>query len=281
MQTNKTKTLYISDLDGTLLQKDASVSSFAREELNRMIGRGLAFSISTARSTGSVLNILDGLNLTVPIAMFNGALYYDMAAGKFVKVFSFSPEKAAAILQVMERFGLNNTMYCYDGEGLLAAYRKMDTEHQKKFMAARQTGYKQWVQTGNLPAVAEKYEPVFFSFSGEKETLDPAKDAFEKLGGTEVSYYPDGGGVWYLELQPAGVDKRRSVQELKKLTGAGRVVCFGDNHNDLPMKEAADEFLVMENGEDAVKRVADKILPPNTDDGVVRYLMALEQNGGW
>ena len=45
------KTLYLSDLDGTLLQNDASLSPFAVRELNRMIEKGLCFSISSARST--------------------------------------------------------------------------------------------------------------------------------------------------------------------------------------------------------------------------------------
>ena len=49
------KTLYLSDLDGTLLQNDASLSPFAVRELNRMIEKGLCFSISSARSTGTVI----------------------------------------------------------------------------------------------------------------------------------------------------------------------------------------------------------------------------------
>ena len=69
------KTLYLSDLDGTLLQNDASLSPFAVRELNRMIEKGLCFSISSARSTGTVIGILDGLRLTVPIALFNGDVY--------------------------------------------------------------------------------------------------------------------------------------------------------------------------------------------------------------
>ncbi len=48
------KTLYLSDLDGTLLQNDASLSPYAVRELNRMIEKGLCF-YSSARSTGTVL----------------------------------------------------------------------------------------------------------------------------------------------------------------------------------------------------------------------------------
>ena len=80
------KTLYLSDLDGTLLQNDATLSPYAREQLNRMMENGLCFSISSARSTGTVTGILAGLRLNVPIALFNGVLYYDYAAARFVRV---------------------------------------------------------------------------------------------------------------------------------------------------------------------------------------------------
>ena len=69
-----TKTLYLSDLDGTLLQNNAVLSSYAVRELNRMIEKGLCFSISSARSTGTVIGILDGLRLTLPFALFNGGI---------------------------------------------------------------------------------------------------------------------------------------------------------------------------------------------------------------
>ena len=49
------KTLYLTDLDGTLLQNDATLSPYAVRELNRMIQKGLCFSISSARSTGTVI----------------------------------------------------------------------------------------------------------------------------------------------------------------------------------------------------------------------------------
>ena len=69
-------TLYVSDLDGTLLQNDATLSPYARDELNRMMDEGLQFTVSSARSTGTIIDILKGLKLQLPCALFNGVLYY-------------------------------------------------------------------------------------------------------------------------------------------------------------------------------------------------------------
>ena len=55
-------TLYISDLDGTLLNKDARLSKRSAEIINGLIRRGMLFTVATARSL-SCVKILDELNL--------------------------------------------------------------------------------------------------------------------------------------------------------------------------------------------------------------------------
>ena len=43
------KTLYVSDLDGTLLRRDQTVSPFTAETINTLTARGMLFSYATAR----------------------------------------------------------------------------------------------------------------------------------------------------------------------------------------------------------------------------------------
>ena len=56
------KRLFVSDLDGTLLQKDAEFSAYTAKTLNEAIKKGLKFTISTARTPASALQILDILD---------------------------------------------------------------------------------------------------------------------------------------------------------------------------------------------------------------------------
>lgn len=63
----KEKTLYISDLDGTLLNSDKEITTYTRDTLNKLMAGGLQFSIATARTASSAVKILSGLNINVPV----------------------------------------------------------------------------------------------------------------------------------------------------------------------------------------------------------------------
>jgi len=52
------KTVYISDLDGTLLTSDAEISAKSAEIINRLISKGMLFTVATARSVSSSKRIL-------------------------------------------------------------------------------------------------------------------------------------------------------------------------------------------------------------------------------
>ncbi|NLB45609.1 MAG: HAD hydrolase family protein, partial [Clostridiaceae bacterium] len=53
--------LYLSDLDGTLLQPDATVSDYTRSVLNRLADENIHFSVATARTAATVRHILAGV----------------------------------------------------------------------------------------------------------------------------------------------------------------------------------------------------------------------------
>ena len=70
------KTLYISDLDGTLLDKKAKLSRHSEELIKRFIENGGLFSVATARSQSAV-SILSRLDIRIPSIHLNGVLMYD------------------------------------------------------------------------------------------------------------------------------------------------------------------------------------------------------------
>ena len=82
--------LFISDLDGTLLNGNAEVTEFTRDTLNRLMAKGLNFTAATARTLASAGKILSGLDLKLPVILMNGVLIYDMTEKKYVKINSLS-----------------------------------------------------------------------------------------------------------------------------------------------------------------------------------------------
>ena len=70
-------TLYISDLDGTLLTSSGKMKPRAEEMLNDMIENGLNFTYCTARSINSAGNLMKNVKISLPVILQNGVFIYD------------------------------------------------------------------------------------------------------------------------------------------------------------------------------------------------------------
>ena len=96
------KTLYISDLDGTLLNSKASLSDDTRETINRLVEQGMFFTYATARSAISSKNVTEGLNLKLPIIIYNGTFIMDTQSGEYLISNYFGDEVRDALENYLE-----------------------------------------------------------------------------------------------------------------------------------------------------------------------------------
>lgn len=58
------KTLYVSDLDGTLLRKNETLSSYTIKIINALTSSGMLFSYATARSLNTAKKVTEALTHT-------------------------------------------------------------------------------------------------------------------------------------------------------------------------------------------------------------------------
>ena len=80
---------------------------------------------------------------------------------------------------------------------------------------------------------------------------------------------------WYFEVGPKRTTKANAILRLKERYGCGRVVCFGDGKNDLPMFEIADESYAVKNADESLKAAATAVIDSNKEDGVAKKLLEL------
>ena len=73
--------IYISDLDGTLLQNDGTISKYTREKLKILIKNDVKFTVASARSVISIQKILVDIPIKLPIIEFNGAFISNLKTG--------------------------------------------------------------------------------------------------------------------------------------------------------------------------------------------------------
>ena len=271
------KTLYISDLDGTLLNKKAELSEYTLNSLNEMIAGGLNFSVATARTFASAKTILTGLNLTIPIVLMNGVLIYDCGKQHYLQVHTLLPETVAAIIQTMRAFEITGFMYeIKDGEQR-TYHESLEQKPLREFVEERIARYnKSFRHTAGFDRISPEHI-TYFTLLDKRERLSPVYDTLIKLPGLSTVFYKDNysSDLWYLEMFSPKASKQHAVSYLRDELRYDRIVGFGDNLNDLPMFAACDVRVAVENAEQEVKSAADHICGTNESDGVVKWL---EQN---
>ena len=78
------KRLYITDLDGTLLSPEGSISAKTAAILNSLTAEGICFTFATARSVYSAKPITSALDINVPCILMNGVSIYDLRADGYL-----------------------------------------------------------------------------------------------------------------------------------------------------------------------------------------------------
>ena len=77
-------TLYVSDLDGTLLRSNEITSEYTNEIINSLTERGMIFSYATARSFITAKKVTKGLTAKIPVIVYNGAFVIDNISEKLL-----------------------------------------------------------------------------------------------------------------------------------------------------------------------------------------------------
>ncbi len=270
------KTLYLSDLDGTLLGPNAALTPFAEQALAQCIAAGMHVSVATARSYATVKHLLAGVPLQEPIVLMNGVLVYDPAAQRYIRQMNIPPQDVLAICQAAERFGLCGLMYGLKDGAMSTYYEHLDHVPIRNFCQERQRLYGKVFRPVDRFADLGGEDVIYFTWIDTAQRLQPLHDALADMG-VGVVLYQDiyDPGLYYLECHSPAASKRSGAEFLRTHGGFDRVVGFGDNLNDIPLFEACDACYAVENAHATLKAMATGILDSHREDGVARYLLAL------
>ena len=269
------KTLYISDLDGTLLNKNAEVSDCTVTMLNKLIAEGLYFSIATARTAATVVKMLENININTPIILMNGVCIYDLIAKKYIKTEKISDTAKKDMLSIIKKHHLSGFLYTIDNDVLNTYYENTDSPNAKDFIKERTEKFgKVFTLVKNFTLCIEK-NIVYYSISDKKEKLDAAYEQILTVEDLHIEYYCDiyKEDYWYLEICSNTASKYNATEFLKIKYGFDKVIGFGDNLNDLSLFEACDESYAVENAKQIVKDKAAGIIESNENNGVVKWIL--------
>lgn len=271
------KTLYVTDLDGTLLDPSPKITEYTADTINALTAKGMNFTFATARSIYSAIPITSALDINVPCILMNGVSIYDIRNEKYVMNHFIEPADSAEILRIFEKHGVHCFMYRIDEEILTCYYSELTTKVMQSFAEVRKHEYKKPFVQCRLADHADEYT-VYFTTTGKYEELLPVKLEAEKLSGVDIAFYLDVyNDSWYLEIFSHKASKANGIRFIRENYGFDKVVAFGDNLNDLPMFEQADTKIAVGNAREEVKKAADIVIGTNDNDGVAEYLANLFQ----
>lgn len=267
------QTLYVTDLDGTLMRNDKSVSDYTVNTINRLIDCGLHFTYATARTISSSSKITSGIKINIPVITRNGTILADQKTKELIEVAKFKAEAIDKLRKLLSRDKIcgfvtsiqdNKEYKTYlDGFEYNAGFQNYLDEHKDDRRLRTVHDYDQ-LFSGDV---------CYITLIGDKEELDAVYDKV-KLSDEWVSVYQKDNyrPEYWLEICPEEATKANAIKRVCKLCNCNRIVVFGDSLNDISMFEAADEAYAVENAMQELKEKATEIIPGNEEDGVARWL---------
>ena len=275
------KTLYVSDLDGTLLDGNSRIPDHTLEKLNALIREGLLFTVATGRSYTSVTPVVSGLELELPAILLNGVHLFDLSAKRTVYTRYIGKQEARAVLSVLKREGTTPFAYKMREDGNINMYYdEITNDTARAYINDRSLYYSKLcsyevVERRNLFQVCESPQISFlFAVDGQDDRLERVQEEIQKIPFVSCHFYKEERiGMSSVEIFASDAGKGKGISYLKRQTGADRVVSFGDNFNDIGMKAASDLFCVVDNAPPEVKKHADVIIGSNREDGVLQFIL--------
>lgn len=107
------KTLYVTDLDGTLLNKQDIINQKSIDIINDLVEKGMMFTYATARSLVSASVVTKGLSTHIPVIAYNGAYIINPATNEILSSTGFSKEEADKVISVLKKYNISPLVYSY------------------------------------------------------------------------------------------------------------------------------------------------------------------------
>lgn len=262
-------TLYVSDLDGTLLRSDQKTSAFTNQTINELVQQGMLFSYATARSYYTATRATHGLLAPIPLILYNGVLIQDNHTKKRIASYVFDDDIKHCLDQLIAQDIYPIVYSLIHQEEKFSFIKDKCTPAMLEFIHSRQND----PRSRCVSDVKELYQGEIFYITciDHQEKLEPFYQQYQKTYHCIFSHDIYTHEQW-LEIVPAQASKANAVLQLKKLYHCDKVVVFGDGKNDIDMFQIADEAYAVENADPALKTLATKIIASHEQDAVAHFL---------
>ncbi len=235
------KTLFVSGVDGILVDKNNKISAFSKVELNRMIDDGLKFTLSTMRTPASLIEPLSDIHFKYPVIVMDGAALYDVKKSEYVKEYVISGESSTELIKLMKLNEMHPHINVIIDDTLLIYYEDMEDKVNNDLInKLRMSPYRNYIKR-EFPG---DENVVYFMLLDHSEKIDTFAsilktngyyDRFKILKYQSEEYE----GYSYIKIYNKNASKDRMLKYLRDKYEIDNVLTFGtvEGKYDINIKE--------------------------------------------
>jgi Cof subfamily protein (haloacid dehalogenase superfamily) len=265
--------LIVFDLDGTLLNRESAISHYTSETLKLLSEREIAYTVATGRTLHSARAILEGHQFLLPQAYKNGVMIWHPEQKRFSNRAMLTANELGHVVSACIRQGVTPFVFTLDPDHESTVYHPpLQSDIEKQLI--RKLGLEHHIRAHPLEKLPADADITHVNAIGPDEdikaVLQSVNDEPHLVAYSGMAWE---GGQWrWLDVHHSEASKGGAIRIMKELLGVERVICFGDNDNDLSMFEEADESYAPENANDSIRSAATAVIGHHDEEGIARFL---------
>lgn len=255
--------LIASDMDGTLLTSNGTITDRTKDALHNATDRGVVFTVSSGRPPVAVEKYADRLPENSHIIAHNGAMITRLGVSEPLYQCPLEKETALEILDHAKRLGAvyvawcGNTLYASNFCEYIDIYRSLSD-----------------VEPLLMPEHSKLVETPISKILliAEIDVINSYIEYFDSNLKNPATYCTS--DPHFLEIFSNDVSKALALKWLCNHLhiDISETIAFGDGYNDLEMLKTAGLGVAMDNACDEIKSMCQLVAPPNNDDGVAKVI---------
>ncbi len=265
--------LIVFDLDGTLLNSRSEISDYTSETLRLLGAKGIAYTVATGRTLHGARSVLEGHRFELPQVYKNGVMVWHPKDECFAGGATLTANELTAVVDACEQNELTPFVFTLDDDNESTVYHTpISSKVERELLKA--IDVEQHVRARDLAELCDDKRITHVNALGRPDAIEAVvsrvRDEAHLVAYSGVALE---GKPWrWLDIHHHAASKGGAVEDMRRLLGVERVICFGDSDNDLSMFETADESYAPANAKDAVKAAATAVIGHHDEEGIARFL---------
>jgi Cof subfamily protein (haloacid dehalogenase superfamily) len=272
--------ILLADVDGTLVDSQKRITPRAKAAIQKLKEAGIKFAVTSGRPPRGIKMIVEQVNLSTPIAAFNGGMLVEPDTMKVLMQLTLEAETARSVIERVGEFGLDVWVYA----GVNWYLRELNTPHREKeertvqfpptvvknFDAALEQGVAKVVGVSDeydLVAKAEKGIVEEFEHGVHAKCTTTSRDCEPSVSAARSQPY-------YLDVTHPKANKGSVVEMLADLLKIppAEFATIGDMPNDVLMFKKSGYSIAMGQASEEVKQSATYVTAGMDDEGFAKAI---------